>query len=559
MTDADSPDLRIRGGLVVDPANGIDGAIADVWVAGGRVIAAPDDPEVVAVRTIDARGYVVMPAGVDIHCHIAGSKVNGARAMRPELARGAGYGRRPGLRSGVRGINPTTFATGYLYAGLGYGTALDASIAPIAARHAHHELDDTPLIDKAFLVLMGNNHLLMDAVASGDASAVRDTVAWLLRSTRGYGVKVVNPGGVERWKQGRGNVATLDDPVDGFGVTPRSILEGLTRAVDELGLPHPVHLHGLNLGIPGNGETTLDTLRALDGRRLHLAHVQFHSYGAAEPKSHAFGSMVGELADYINTHDRVSVDVGQVMFGEATAMTADSAVGHFLARLTGRKWLNLDVESETGCGVVPITYQEKNVVHALQWAIGLEWFLRVNDPWKVALSTDHPNGGSFLSYPKLIALLMDRGLRADAFAKVPQAVRDRVGLSELSREYSLSEIAVITRAGPARMLGLRDKGHLGPGADADLTIYAPGPDRERMFSLPRWVIKGGVVAVDGGEIRSPGFGATLVVEPEFDDAVVPRIAEQFARESSISFANFPVGPDEVGTPRPVAVSKGGAS
>ncbi len=36
---------------------------------------------------------------------------------------------------------------------------------------------------------------------------------------------------------------------------------------------------------------------------------------------------------------------------------------------------------------------------------GIEWFLRVEDPWKVALSTDHPNGGSFLSYPQIIALL----------------------------------------------------------------------------------------------------------------------------------------------------------
>ena len=54
---------------------------------------------------------------------------------------------------------------------------------------------------------------------------------------------------------------------------------------------------------------------------------------------------------------------------------------------------------EAGCGIVPITYEDKNVVHALQWAIGLEWYLLVEDPWRVAMSTDHPNGGSFLAYP----------------------------------------------------------------------------------------------------------------------------------------------------------------
>ncbi len=47
-------------------------------------------------------------------------------------------------------------------------------------------------------------------------------------------------------------------------------------------------------------------------------------------------------------------------------------------------------------------------MHALQWAIGLEWYLLVEDPWRVAMSTDHPNGGSFLAYPQIIRLLMDR-------------------------------------------------------------------------------------------------------------------------------------------------------
>jgi formylmethanofuran dehydrogenase subunit A len=216
--------------------------------------------------------------------------------------------------------------------------------------------------------------------------------------------------------------------------------------------------------------------------------------------------------------------------------------------VTGRKWLNVDVEGETGCGVVPITYAEKNLVHALQWAIGLEWFLRVDDPWKVALSTDHPNGGSFLSYPKLIALLMDRGHRADALKRVPAKVLERVGLGELSREYSLAEIAVITRAGPARMLGLSRKGHLGPGADADVTVYAPGDDKERMFGMPRYVIKTGEVIVDDGEVRSTTFGHTLHVEPDYDEGVVPAIAEQFERWSTVEFPNFAVGDGDVAYP-----------
>jgi formylmethanofuran dehydrogenase subunit A len=541
-------DLRIKGGLLVDPANGVDGEIRDLWVSGGKVVAPPDDSHAASVRTIDARGYVVMPGGVDVHSHIAGGKVNAARALRPEDARTRGWAHRAGIRAGTCGINPTTFATGYLYAGLGYTTAIDASIPPLSARHAHHEFADTPLIDKAFLVLMGNNHAIMDQIRECRPTAVRDTIAWFMSATKGYGVKVVNPGGVERWKQGGGVVSSLDDTVEHFGISPRSIMTSVARAVDELGLPHPMHLHGLSLGIPGNWETTLETMRALDGHRLHMAHIQFHSYGPAGTKSSQFDSRVAPLAEYVNTHSEISVDVGQVLFGETTSMTADGAVGHFLAGITGRKWVNIDIEMETGCGVVPITYSDKNSVHALQWAIGLEWFLLVDNPWQVALSTDHPNGGSFLAYPRIIALLMDPELRAEAIAALPESVRTRCALKDISREYTLSEIAVITRAAPARMLGLAHKGHLGTGADADVTIYAPDADKERMFATPRYVLKGGELVVDDGEVRSSTLGRTLHVSPRFDDAIVPEIASRIGRDYTIEYANYEVTEEDLANP-----------
>ena len=538
-------DLLIQGGLVVDPANAPDPVTRDLWVSGGTIVAPPADPDAKAVRVIDARGRVVMPGGVDVHCHIVGGKVNAARALRPEESRRRALLRRDGLRSGTGGATPSTFATGSLYAGLGYTTALDAAIPPLAARHAHHELADTPLIDKAFLVLLGNNHFIMDCVRAREFERIRDYVAWTLVATKGFGVKVVNPGGVEQWKQGRGNVAKLDDTVPHFDVSPRAIMTALADAVDALALPHPMHLHGLNLGIHGNAETTLETLHALDGHRVHLAHIQFHSYGPASGRSGVFYSQANVLVDFVNTHKGVSVDVGQVMFGETTSMTADGAVGQFLARVTGRKWVNLDIELETGCGVVPITYSDTNLVHALQWAIGLEWFLRVDDPWRIALSTDHPNGGSFLSYPQLIALLMDASLRREALDGLPSGVRRRCPLADLSREYTLSEIAIITRAGPARMLGLRHKGHLGPGADADVTIYDPDADKERMFSCPRFVVKAGEVVVDDGDLKSSGFGRTLHTAPEYDPAIEREVKKWFARDSSISFKNYGVAADEV--------------
>jgi len=162
----------------------------------------------------------------------------------------------------------------------------------------------------------------------------------------------------------------------------------------------------------------------------------------------------------------------------------------------------------------------------------------IRDPWRIVLTTDHPNGGSFLAYPQIIRLLMDRTYRRDVLNTVHPKVRARTRLAELDREYSLAEICIITRAGPARILGLRNKGH--PGADADITIYTPHANAQTMFELPRYVIQGGRIVVEKGEIRQPVEGKTLYVEPEYDRSVEAHIANWFEEAYSVRFRNYPV-------------------
>ena len=142
--------LRITGGRVHDPANGLDGVVRDICIDAGRIVA-DVPPEATA---IDARGMVVMPGGVDIHSHVASGSVNLARRLLPEehdadpaaapdLFSGRppspdGFGGpRPQARSGTGGTVPSTFTTGYRYAGLGYTTVFDAAVAPLAARLSH--------------------------------------------------------------------------------------------------------------------------------------------------------------------------------------------------------------------------------------------------------------------------------------------------------------------------------------------------------------------------------------------------------------------------------------
>jgi formylmethanofuran dehydrogenase subunit A len=119
-------------------------------------------------------------------------------------------------------------------------------------------------------------------------------------------------------------------------------------------------------------------------------------------------------------------------------------------------------------------------------------------------------------------------------------------LKEIDREYSLYEICIITRSGPARILGLKNKGHLGPGADADVTLYTPHENQQTMFELPRYVIKAGQVLIDEGELREPVEGKTLLVAPKFDRAIETDLARHFERYYSVRLANYPLAVGEIG-------------
>ncbi len=533
--------LRIANGRVYDPTNGIDGEVRDVWIEDGKIVAAPEDEARRAgAEKIDAAGLVVMPGGVDIHSHIAGGKVNAGRKLRPEDHRDHFRTGTGAMRSGAGYTTPTAPVTGYLYAEMGYTTVMEAATAPLLARHTHEELEDIPIIDKGAYITMGNNHFVMDCIRKGEREKARDYVAWLLGATRGYSIKIVNPGGVENWKWGR-NVGEIDDEVIDFGVTPRQIVEILSWINDELGLPHVPHIHTINLGKAGNARTTVESIEMLEGRRAHFCHLQFLSYGGEPGGLPTSGA--AEVARAINENPSITADVGQVIFGSATTMTSDGPLEYYLHQLTGNKWLNDDVEGEIGGGVVPLEYKRNHLFNAVQWLTGTELFLLISDPWRVFLTTDHPNAGLFFRYPHVIKLLMDRDYRSQVYDGIHKRAQEDALLPELDREYSLYEIAIVTRAGPAQALRLEHKGHLGAGADADVAIYRDLEDREAMFAHPAYVLKDGTIVVRDGQLVREQPGRTFYVAPAYDHGIESDLREHFEQTYTISFENYPVAPE----------------
>jgi dihydroorotase len=64
--------ILISGGRVIDPSRGID-AVGDILIAGGRITGASAGIAAISAKVdliVDARGLVVCPGFIDLHCHL---------------------------------------------------------------------------------------------------------------------------------------------------------------------------------------------------------------------------------------------------------------------------------------------------------------------------------------------------------------------------------------------------------------------------------------------------------------------------------------------------------
>jgi len=558
-------DLLIRNAFVIDPLSGIRGEIKDIAIRDGKIV---EDTGANA-EVIDAQGCLTLPGGIDSHSHVCGTKVNFGRYMSPEDMR-AGRTSRKGVMHVTSGYSvPTTFGNSYRYSTMGYTTVLEGAMAPLEARHTHEEFTATPHQDMLANTLFDGNWSIMEAVRDKDVKRAAAVVAWTLAAVKGFAIKLTNPGGTEAWGFGK-DVHSIHDTVPHFGVTPAEIIDTMIRANEILNLPHSVHLHCNNLGVPGNYRTTLETIDRvpdLHARRqtLYLTHVQFHSYGGSTWKD--ISSKSEDIARMVNARPQVAIDMGQVMFGRTTTMTADGPMEFKLYMLHQNKWSNHDVELETGSGIIPVFYSRKSLVNCVMWAIGLELALLTRDPWQCMLSTDNPNGAPFIKYPEIIALLMSRRFRDRESELLEPRTGHYVPLFAIDRELDWYEIAVMTRAAQAKALGITSigKGHLSPGAEADIAIYPlkpqeidPSAEYKQVmagFGKTRYTIKRGRVVSRDGEVVVEGANSTIWtkarIPPELDLSSDPEFVKKFEQYYTVRMSNYPV--QDVYLPRGVCI------
>jgi formylmethanofuran dehydrogenase subunit A len=308
---------------------------------------------------------------------------------------------------------------------------------------------------------------------------------------------------------------------------------------------------------------SVEDLASAEKPVIHVTHCQFSAFKGDDWRTLESGAE--EIARYVNGHSHVTLDMGQIIFTDTTTMTADGPFQYDLYGLTGNKWVNHDVETETSAGIVPFRYRRKSFVHAIQWSIGLELALLIEDPWKIFLTTDHPNAGPFTAYPKILAWLMSKKARDASMKRINQRARNASLLSSIDRELTFNEIAIKTRAGQAKALGLKNKGHLGIGADADIAVYNFDPEKidpsrkykrmRKAFRRAAYTIKGGEIVSRNGEIVKHADGMTMWLEVKVSEPseVTDDLKRRFKEYWTVEFENYPVARECLKASKPIRV------
>ena len=454
--------LLVAGGEVVDPANGVRGRF-DVLLEGERVVAVePSIAPQPGWETIDATGHLVLPGLVDTHVHLC----------KPF---GTGVGHRMLARAGVTCAldlagEPGSYFAGIREQGAGITTAYvyplipgDSISGPAPSNQELTTARDGALRSAALgLKVLGGHYPLTPEATRATIQLAAEGQAWCAVHA--------------------GTTSTGSD-IDG--------LEELVTLADGL----PIHIAHVNSYCRGQrtGNALLEATRA-------IAAV------ASAPRSRSesyLGLINGTSATIADGVPKSNVTKTCLQMG-GFPPTADGLEAAILAG-----WAIIQGERDGETVLLP---PDEGLAHYREHhtAVGLSFPVN-SAAVGIAVATAKGDNAFVIT-----AISTDGGA-------IPRNTTLRQGLA-LVAYGALSLEDLVTKAchQPARMLGLPAKGHLGPGADADIAIVDP------VTAVPTWVlahgeiiVRQGQVAGRGGRVATTAAGAPFVRET----GLTPLIAE----------------------------------
>ncbi|MFH1624444.1 MAG: amidohydrolase family protein [Pseudomonadota bacterium] len=386
---------------------------------------------------------------------------------------------------------------GYIYAKMGYTHVNEPFMTQLTANYVHHELSSIPILDTSSFLVLNLRDVQEKIKSTKYLEEFEKMIPIMMGRTKAIGVKIYEP--FVRYTQRTyvlRNVSTKK--VLSFfsgiskGSTPRVIMHTSSELLgEEIGYPAAFHFSSVGSAI-SNDEAYQKLVTFLNaGASVDLGLFDFEQNLRISSPKQAYGEICG------------SIDMG---FSEPIVFSRGKVPNREIPFLAFKLALSQPVGS-------------------------------------ISFSTDSPTNASFAAYPKIFSWLMKAENRANLFDKEPPDF-----------EYSLLDIARITRQNPADLLGLINKGHLGPGAEADISIYDIDEDTtagelEARFRDCAYLIKGGNIVIEDHKVVDDQVQKKTYyrgMEP-FDDEP----ARGLAKYSTLRFENLAV--DQIFTANEVRI------
>lgn len=507
--------IIIKNGLVYDPINEVKGEVKDLLIEEGKIVDKfTSDTE---VKEIDASNKTVIPAALDIHTHVASRQMNWVRLL----------GTKNDLYQKVwKGLTLENIAKKYI--SNGYTFILEANVYPSLAKKTTFDFMNLPGLDKAMLLNVSNLWALETEFEKEKIEDITYFLSDLLNLSKGFGFKLYNPFEAESWNF---NVLREDLETKGrlYSFSPLKIYSYLTQAVEKMKLPHSIHGHIDGYENEKGQENIIKVLELVKDIKLesesqnrtqvfHLAHANAYNINGDNSK----------LIDLLNTNDNLDIDLGMLSFNEINPLiTSDRRLIHSYLNSDDYRVITNAVETEGDSFATLRQLKKSNKKDCHIWANAIELALKIKNKWQVQLSYNFPNYSDISNNPKISTWLVSKKAR-DAFMKdMNDEFLGETALSSLDDELTFFEYVILTRASPAKSLGLsKIKGGFSLGSDGDLNILDINMDDvslsddfeklEKALDDLEYVIKGGAILKHEDKINLENNGKIFWSEGKVD-------------------------------------------
>jgi len=460
--------LIVKNGLVFDPINNISGEVKDILIENGTIVDKFSNNK--DIKEIDASGKTVIPSALDIHAHIASQQVNWARLLG---------GKNKEFQETWKGLTLRNIARDYIKNG--YTFILEANVFPSLSKQSIFDLKHLPVLDKAMLLNGSNLWAIELEYQRGKIEDMAVFLSDLLTLTKGFGFKAYNPFESESWNF---KVLREDLTENGrlYNFSALDVYENLTKANEQLGLPHSIHVHIEGYETPkgkDNLSVVLNQIRSLNltvnsnikskikrSQIFHLAHASAYNVNGDNEW----------LIKFMNENNNFDLDLGFIGFNQINPLiTSDRRLIDTLLDKNdienSFKLIRSAVEFEGDMFAALRNFRKDNKSDCILWANSLDLALSIKDKWQMQLSINFPNYAHINDISEIATWLTSKKARNQFIEDMNQEFVKNNSLQKHDESLSFNDFVILSRASPAKSLGLGDiKGNLGTDSDADINI-----------------------------------------------------------------------------------------